>query len=108
MTLIIKDTLLDIEIPKAIVKIAYYTVNRTGFFEDGQPRFSVNLYLHFSNDGEIYKRKDISLDDLTLNDLAFDVFYKKMKEIEEFEKAKDSIPKYTPPVIVEDEEKEGE
>lgn len=103
MSVQITDTNLGIEVKNANVKIGYFTINRTGFFADtGLPKFSANLYLEYSaQDGEIYFRKCISIDDLGLDEGNFETLYSKMKNLEEFKNAKDKIPVYVAPVKIE-------
>ena len=99
MSLIIHNNSLWVEI-ETNVKIWNYNVNRTGFFENGQPKFSVNLYLDYYNTlWSIYEKKNISLDNLQKSELNFDDFYIKMKELEEFKDWVDNIPVYVDPVV---------
>lgn len=103
MSLQINDTSLGIEVQGAIVKIAYYTVNRTGYSIDtGLPIFSANLYLEYSNETEVYSRTDISIDNLYEKDLDLVTFYARMKERAEFQEAEDKIPVYVAPAIMEE------
>lgn len=103
MSLLITDNNLGIEVSEVTVKIGYFTVNRMGFFEEtGLPKFSANLYLEYSKNGEIYKRGCISIDNLGEKDFSLKTLYKAMKERPEFESAEDDIPKYAPPVKVEE------
>lgn len=103
MSLIITDKNSWIEIAWSQVKIGYFTINRMWFFEEtGLPRFSANLYLEYSKDGEIYKRNPISIDNLSEGDFSLKTLYKAMKDLPEFAEAKDSIPTYIPPVKIEE------
>ena len=101
MSLIITDESLVIEVRNSEVRIGYFTVNRMGFFENGKPRFSANLYLEYSKEGDIYFRKDISIDELNIDELNFETFYTRMKDREEFIGAEDKIPVYTAPIEIE-------
>lgn len=85
------------------VKIGYFTVNRNGFFDTtGLPKLSANLFLEYSNNGNIYFRKCITIDDLLEENCNLAFLYQAMKEQDEFAKAKDSIPVYVAPVVVEE------
>ena len=90
------DENLGVKVESANVRIGYYTVNRTGNFQNGTLKFSVNLYLEYSAGDNIYNRKCISLDDLSMSELNFESFYDKMKELKEFEGAKDIFTVYKP------------
>lgn len=98
MSLLITDNNLGIEVKNASVKIGYFTVNRTGFFEEsGKPMFSANLFLEYSNGTDIYFRKCISIDYLLEEECNFAYLYTAMKHNTiEFENAEDSIPVYKP------------
>ena len=103
MSLKITDHFNGIEVQNATVKIEFATVNRTGFFDTGLPKFSANVYLEYSNETQIYRRDIITIENLNLNEWLMEDLYGKMKQREEFKQAIDDIPVYTiiEPVVIE-------
>jgi hypothetical protein len=102
MSLKIKDTSIWIEVKNADVRIGYFTINRFWLFEEtGLPKFSANVYLEYSVNSEIYFRKSVTIEWLSLEELTFSDLYMKLKQTEEFSLAVDNIPQYVTPVVTE-------
>ena len=94
MSLKITDYFNGLKVSNATLKIEYTTVNRTGFFDTGLPKFSANVYLEYSNDTQIYRRDNLTIENLNLNEWTLEDLYGKMKERDEFKEATDNIPVY--------------
>jgi len=95
MAIIITDNFNGIEVKKAKVKIEYITVNRTGFFDNLLPKFSINIFLEFSQKWIIYRRTSLSIDDIWMNEWTMEFLYWKIKEIDIFTDWVDSLPVYS-------------
>lgn len=92
MSLKIADSSLGIEIKNVNVKIGYFTINRSWLFENGEKKFSANLYLEYSaENGEIYYRKCVTLEGISLEEFSLENFYKKVKEMEDFKDSADNL-----------------
>ena len=94
MSLKLTDLFNGLEVPNATVKIEYATVNRSGFFDNGLPKFSANIYLEYINDTQVYRKNDLTIDELNLNEWTMEDLYWKLKEMSEFSESTDNIPVY--------------